>query len=142
MDNSNYIDYTSTQFTRKSETVMNPDRMQLTHVVGENLITETGEAKANVVEHRCFGDKGDVEDITEGENQNSIGNGINPTPPPLSDQLTVSPPNPADIISTVEFDHTGNYLATGDKGGRVVLFERNETVCALLEVPSAPSMVC
>lgn len=36
----------------------------------------------------------------------------------------------ADIISTVEFDHTGNYLATGDKGGRVVLFERNETVCS------------
>ncbi|KAI6844916.1 Protein phosphatase PP2A regulatory subunit [Hortaea werneckii] len=47
---------------------------------------------------QCFGDKGDVEDITE-----------------------------ADIISTVEFDQTGNYLATGDKGGRVVLFERNET---------------
>lgn len=38
----------------------------------------------------------------------------------------------ADIISTVEFDHTGNYLATGDKGGRVVLFERNETVRPLL----------
>jgi hypothetical protein len=37
----------------------------------------------------------------------------------------------ADIISTVEFDQTGNYLATGDKGGRVVLFERNETVCIL-----------
>jgi len=51
---------------------------------------------------QCFGDKGDVEDITE-----------------------------ADIISTVEFDHTGNYLATGDKGGRVVLFERNETVSPL-----------
>jgi len=34
----------------------------------------------------------------------------------------------ADIISTVEFDQTGNYLATGDKGGRVVLFERNDTV--------------
>jgi hypothetical protein len=34
----------------------------------------------------------------------------------------------ADIISTVEFDHTGNFLATGDKGGRVVLFERNEGV--------------
>lgn len=54
---------------------------------------------------QCFGDKGDVEDITE-----------------------------ADIISTVEFDHTGNYLATGDKGGRVVLFERNETV----SVPEPP----
>jgi len=39
----------------------------------------------------------------------------------------------ADIISTVEFDHTGNYLATGDKGGRVVLFERNETVCLPLD---------
>jgi hypothetical protein len=36
----------------------------------------------------------------------------------------------ADIISTVEFDHTGDYLATGDKGGRVVLFERNQTVRA------------
>ena len=38
----------------------------------------------------------------------------------------------ADIISTVEFDSTGNYLATGDKGGRVVLFERNEMVCKIL----------
>jgi hypothetical protein len=41
-------------------------------------------------------------------------------------QLLTAPT--ADIISTVEFDQTGNYLATGDKGGRVVLFERNETV--------------
>ncbi|KAG7836056.1 hypothetical protein KL943_001705 [Ogataea angusta] len=46
---------------------------------------------------QCFGDKGDIENITE-----------------------------ADIISTVEFDHTGDFLATGDRGGRVVLFERNE----------------
>lgn len=49
----------------------------------------------------------------------------------------------ADIISTVEFDHTGNYLATGDKGGRVVLFERNETVstfpCTLR--PSRPMVL-
>ena len=28
------------------------------------------------------------------------------------------------VQSTVEFSHTGDYLATGDKGGRVVLFER------------------
>lgn len=46
---------------------------------------------------QCFGDKGDIENITE-----------------------------ADIISTVEFDHTGEFLATGDRGGRVVLFERNQ----------------
>ena len=30
----------------------------------------------------------------------------------------------ADLISTVEFDHSGDYLASGDHGGRVVLFER------------------
>lgn len=32
-------------------------------------------------------------------------------------------PPAADIISAVEFDHTGDHLATGDRGGRVVLFE-------------------
>ncbi|KAG8505827.1 Serine/threonine-protein phosphatase 2A 55 kDa regulatory subunit B gamma isoform, partial [Galemys pyrenaicus] len=31
---------------------------------------------------------------------------------------------PPDIISTVEFNHTGELLATGDKGGRVVIFQR------------------
>lgn len=41
--------------------------------------------------------------------------------------LTAPSSATADIISTVEFDHTGDYLATGDKGGRVVLFERNES---------------
>mmetsp|Transcript_5435 Transcript_5435/g.5403 ORF Transcript_5435/g.5403 Transcript_5435/m.5403 type:complete len:508 (+) Transcript_5435:160-1683(+) len=47
---------------------------------------------------QCFGDKGDIENITE-----------------------------ADIISTVEFNDQGDFLATGDKGGRVVLFERNQS---------------
>ncbi|EGV60779.1 protein phosphatase 2A regulatory subunit cdc55 [Yamadazyma tenuis] len=47
---------------------------------------------------QCFGDKGDIENLTE-----------------------------ADVISTVEFNHDGNFLATGDKGGRVVLFERNHS---------------
>jgi serine/threonine-protein phosphatase 2A regulatory subunit B len=65
---------------------------------------------------QCFGDKGEVEDITEGKRA----------------YFTLPVSNPhfslADIISTVEFDSTGNYLATGDKGGRVVLFERNEMV--------------
>ncbi|PVV04729.1 hypothetical protein BB560_000762 [Smittium megazygosporum] len=32
----------------------------------------------------------------------------------------------ADLISTVEFNQDGSYLATGDRGGRVVLFQRNE----------------
>lgn len=34
----------------------------------------------------------------------------------------------ADIISTVEFNHDGELLATGDKGGRVVIFQREEQV--------------
>ncbi|EPZ36718.1 Protein phosphatase 2A, regulatory subunit PR55 domain-containing protein [Rozella allomycis CSF55] len=46
---------------------------------------------------QCFGDKGDVDEITN-----------------------------ADIISAVEFDPTGDFLATGDRGGRVVLFERSK----------------
>ena len=33
----------------------------------------------------------------------------------------------ADVISAVEFDSDGSYLATGDKGGRVVLFEKVST---------------
>ena len=38
-----------------------------------------------------------------------------------------APPAPAaDIISAVEFDATGAQLATGDRGGRVVLFEQVE----------------
>jgi len=44
---------------------------------------------------QVFGEKGNVEDINE-----------------------------ADIISTVEFDQTGEFLATGDRGGRIVLFSR------------------
>ncbi|CAH2036415.1 unnamed protein product [Thlaspi arvense] len=31
-----------------------------------------------------------------------------------------------DVISAIEFDHSGDHLATGDRGGRVVLFERTD----------------
>ncbi|XP_072978222.1 serine/threonine protein phosphatase 2A 55 kDa regulatory subunit B beta isoform-like isoform X1 [Typha angustifolia] len=31
-----------------------------------------------------------------------------------------------DIIAAIEFDKSGNHLATGDRGGRVVLFERTD----------------
>uniref|UniRef100_H2YS87 Serine/threonine-protein phosphatase 2A 55 kDa regulatory subunit B n=1 Tax=Ciona savignyi TaxID=51511 RepID=H2YS87_CIOSA len=37
----------------------------------------------------------------------------------------------ADIISTVEFNHDGELLATGDKGGRVVIFQREPSVSQL-----------
>lgn len=40
-----------------------------------------------------------------------------------------------DIVSAIEFDKTGDYLAVGDRGGRVILFEtvggKNVTVSHL-----------
>lgn len=41
---------------------------------------------------------------------------------------------PADVISTVEFNQTGDLLATGDKGGRVVIFQRESEVSLLFEI--------
>lgn len=35
----------------------------------------------------------------------------------------------ADLISCVEFNHDGELLATGDKGGRVVIFQVSVLVC-------------
>ena len=57
--------------------------------------------------------------------------------PPRRASYPACPAPTADIISTVEFDSTGNYLATGDKGGRVVLFERNEMVSTAPRVSRA-----
>ena len=37
----------------------------------------------------------------------------------------------ADIISCVEFNHDGDLLATGDKGGRVVIFQRDPIVSTI-----------
>ena len=37
-----------------------------------------------------------------------------------------SAPRAEDLISAVQFDDTGDYLATGDRGGRVVIFESSE----------------
>lgn len=45
-------------------------------------------------------------------------------PPPLCSASCVA----ADIISTVEFNSSGELLATGDKGGRVVVFQREQEV--------------
>jgi serine/threonine-protein phosphatase 2A regulatory subunit B len=43
----------------------------------------------------------------------------------------------ADIISAVEFDKSGEHLATGDRGGRVVLFERLRPTKSALEAMRA-----
>ena len=53
------------------------------------------------------------------------------TSTPLSqcfgDRITEEDNNDADVLSTVRFDETGNYLATGDRGGRVVVFQRSDS---------------
>lgn len=76
---------------------------------------------------QCFGDKGEVEDITEGESITHLP-WLHSCSVLIELVTDANYSSSADIISTVEFDSTGNYLATGDKGGRVVLFERNESV--------------
>lgn len=42
----------------------------------------------------------------------------------------------ADLLSALDFDETGDYLATGDRGGRIVVFER----AAAEKQPSSPDM--
>ena len=46
-----------------------------------------------------------------------------------------------DIISAIEFDKSGDHLATGDRGGRVVLFERTDIkdVSLVSAIPFSPS---
>ena len=46
-----------------------------------------------------------------------------------------------DIISAIEFDKSGDHLATGDRGGRVVLFERTDTKDVSLIFSSAISFI-
>eukprot|EP00792_Barthelona_sp_PAP020_P005708 TRINITY_DN2763_c0_g1_i3.p1 TRINITY_DN2763_c0_g1~~TRINITY_DN2763_c0_g1_i3.p1 ORF type:complete len:422 (+),score=91.33 TRINITY_DN2763_c0_g1_i3:44-1309(+) len=43
----------------------------------------------------------------------------------FGDSTSVEDTHTADIISMIEYDSTGNYIAVGDRGGRVILFERN-----------------
>jgi serine/threonine-protein phosphatase 2A regulatory subunit B len=60
---------------------------------------------------QCFGDKSDTIDVAEGK---------------CMVRRTANA-RVADVISTVKFDRTGDYLASGDRAGRVVLFQRNNT---------------
>lgn len=41
--------------------------------------------------------------------------------------------NEADVISTVEFNEDGELLATGDKGGRIVIFQREQPTKSQLQ---------
>jgi serine/threonine-protein phosphatase 2A regulatory subunit B len=45
-----------------------------------------------------------------------------------------------DLISAVQFDGTGDYLATGDRGGRVVIFESSEVAHRQMQRESSSDM--
>lgn len=55
----------------------------------------------------------------------------------LCDGLNIHSSVTVDIVSAVEFNETGEYIATGDRGGRVVIFERCQ-VCPIL----SPALLC
>eukprot|EP00941_MAST-03F_sp_MAST-3F-sp1_P001675 g1675.t1 len=55
-------------------------------------------SKRNWKFSQCFGDDGQIGEVSE-----------------------------ADVLSAVEFDHSGEYLATGDKGGCMCIFRRNSS---------------
>jgi hypothetical protein len=38
----------------------------------------------------------------------------------------------ADLISTIEFNEDGELLAVGDKGGRIVVFQREQQVIVII----------
>jgi hypothetical protein len=69
---------------------------------------------------QCFGDKAAPEELTDGgctrRDAARTGRPSSPSPRPMA----------ADLLTTVEFDETGTYLATGDRGGRVVIFEKGD----------------
>jgi len=44
----------------------------------------------------------------------------------FGDRSPVDEVSDVDIVSAVEFDESGDYIATGDRGGRVVIFERTQ----------------
>jgi len=54
----------------------------------------------------------------------------------FGDREGVDDPSEEDLISALQFDDTGDYLATGDRGGRVVIFESSD---ATKVRPSEPS---
>jgi len=73
----------------------------------------------------CFSQvKGTIEDeVTDGKFLLTLR--FHQASSPLSQSFSLS--LTADIISTVQFNHDGEFLATGDKGGRVVIFQRDGT---------------
>lgn len=70
---------------------------------------------------QCFGDKNDHAEVNDG-----IIRRVFTTL--LTTAIFRALLSAADVISAISFDKTGDFLASGDRAGRVVLFERNRSV--------------
>ncbi|KAI3851099.1 hypothetical protein MKW98_010502 [Papaver atlanticum] len=69
-----------------------------------------------------------------GDRNDEVSNPVGPTQPldwkfsqVFGERTAGEEVQEVDIISAIEFDKTGDHLATGDRGGRVVLFERTDS---------------
>jgi len=51
----------------------------------------------------------------------------------FGDRSPVEEVTEVDIVSAIEFDDSGDYIAAGDRGGRVVIFERSKAKKAVAE---------
>ena len=72
---------------------------------------------------QCFGDKSENVEVADGKRRG------------WKDYYWLLCFSAADIISAVQFDSTGDFLASGDRAGRVVLFQRNYSVRTELPSP-------
>ena len=70
---------------------------------------------------QVFGERLPGDEVQEGAPRVLLSR---PSPLRPADALPSPAPPAADVLSAIEFDATGEQLATGDRGGRVVLFER------------------
>ena len=104
-------------------------------------------AQANWAFRQVFGDRDSTEEPADGERRRPArapnlralacpwcalsadprhAHFVLPPRLPARSSSSASRPNAEDLISAVQFDNTGDYLATGDRGGRVVIFESSE----------------
>jgi len=111
---------------------------------------------------QCFGDKAALEELTDGAYP-CVDLIIQAPLPSVLQSVTTSVallaihtyhrsysrllssffnvfPAAADLLTAVEFDDTGDYLATGDRGGRVVLFERGDDIKSVRQQRLPPSL--
>lgn len=88
---------------------------------------------------QCFGDKAALEELTDGASMLnlSIHTPIHTFESRFGRRRHLNPPDPspsflasttADLLTAIEFDQDGEYLATGDKGGRVVIFQKGDDI--------------